>query len=73
MPLDPDDLSTWPTNLLRWIPIEAAESASGESAERITTLSADTLRREYSHLIRQLSPRRNAMRLGHALLLPKAE
>jgi hypothetical protein len=37
------------------------------SAEEITGLSKDTLKRRYPHLIRDLSERREGMQLGDAL------
>jgi hypothetical protein len=41
-------------------------------AAQLTSLSEDTLRRRYSHLIRKLSPRRCAIRLRDALAIGNA-
>jgi hypothetical protein len=58
---DPKDPTTWPP---AW-----QEQIRKEEAERITTLSWQTLKRRYPHLIRKASPRRNTMLRGHALML----
>jgi hypothetical protein len=55
---------SWP-ELESVIRLEAEEGVT--SAEAITTLSADTLQREYPELVVQLSPRRRGMKLKHAL------
>ena len=47
------------------IPLEAEPGVT--SVETVTTLSADTQRREYPELIIRLSPRRQGMKLKHAL------
>jgi hypothetical protein len=47
------------------IPLEAEPGVT--SVETVTTLSADTLQREYPELIVQLSPRRRGMKLKNAL------
>jgi hypothetical protein len=47
------------------IPLEAEPGVI--SVETVTSLSADTQRREYPDLIIQLSPRRQGMKLKHAL------
>jgi hypothetical protein len=39
------------------------------SAEEITGLSKDTLKRQYPHLIRDLSDRREGMQLGDAVAI----
>jgi hypothetical protein len=39
------------------------------SAEEITGLSRDTLKRRYPHFIRELSERREGMQLGDALTI----
>jgi hypothetical protein len=56
-----------------WLELESALPLVAEpgvtSAETITSLSADTLRRAYSDLIIQLSPRRQGMRLKHCLAI----
>jgi hypothetical protein len=40
-----------------------------DEVTRLTSLSADGLRRHHSHLIRQLSPRRVGMKLRDALAI----
>ena len=54
-----------------WLELESVlplEAESGvTSVERITTLSAETQRREYPEYIVQLSRRRQGMKLKHAL------
>jgi hypothetical protein len=57
------DLLTWSVELLR--------IAKPEEAERLSTLSWDTLKREYGDKIVQLSDRRVGMRVGHCLMLSK--
>jgi hypothetical protein len=47
------------------LPLEA--EAGVTSVETVTTLSAETQRREYPEFIIQLSPRRQGMKLKHAL------
>ena len=47
------------------LPLEAEPGVT--SVETVTTLSADTPRREYPEFIIQLSPRRQGMKLKHAL------
>jgi hypothetical protein len=58
-----NDLLSWPVELLRFISLE--------EAERLSTLSQDTLKREHSDKIVHLSTRRVGMRVGHALMLAK--
>jgi hypothetical protein len=55
------DLLSWPVELLRFV--------GPEEAERLSTLSWDTIRRKHSDKIVQLSERRVGMRVGHALML----
>ena len=54
-----------------WLELESVlplEAESGvTSVETVTSLSAETQRREYPDLIIQLSPRRQGMKLKHAL------
>jgi hypothetical protein len=38
-----------------------------EKVAELTSLSVDSIKRHYPHLIRHLSPRRQAIRLGDAL------
>ena len=47
------------------LPLEAEPGVT--SVETVTTLSAETQRREYPEFIIQLSPRRQGMKLKHAL------
>jgi hypothetical protein len=54
-------LLTWPVELLR--------IAKPEEAERLSSLSWDTITREHSDKIVQLSDRRVGIRVGHALML----
>jgi hypothetical protein len=58
-----EDLRAWPQEWLRVITM-------GE-AEKLTSLSADTLKRRYADRIIQLSPRRLGMRFGHAIQLSR--
>jgi hypothetical protein len=55
------DLLTWPIPLLRIAP--------PEEAEKLSSLSWDTLEREHGDKIVRLSPNRVGMRVGHALML----
>jgi hypothetical protein len=50
-----------PLELLRVVPMP--------EAERLSSLSSDTLEREHGDKIVQISPRRKGMRVIHALLL----
>ena len=52
------------------IPLEAEPGVT--SVETVTTLSAETRRREYPEFIIQLSPRRQGMKLKHALRIAGA-
>jgi hypothetical protein len=45
----------------------------GPSAEEITNLSEDTIKRNFPHLIRQLSDRRKGMQLADALAIANGE
>jgi hypothetical protein len=59
------------------IPLRAGRTgimdAEQPSAERITNLSEDTLRRRFPHLIKKLSPRRTGMTLADALAIASGE
>jgi hypothetical protein len=55
------ELLTWPVELLRF--------AEPEEAERLSTLSWDTIVRNHSDKVVHLSKRRVGMRVGHALML----
>jgi hypothetical protein len=49
--------------------LELASFISLNEASRVSSLSEDTLEREHADKIVKLSPKRRAMRLGHALTL----
>jgi hypothetical protein len=55
------DLLKWPVELLRFV--------GPEEAERLSTLSWDTIKRKHADKVVQLSERRVGMRVGHALML----
>lgn len=57
----PDKLLDWPIELLRFVP--------PEEAERLSTLSWDTIKRKHADKIVHLSKRRVGMRVGDALML----
>lgn len=57
-----------PNNLLDW-PIELLQFVEPEEAERLSTLSWDTIKRKHADKIERLSARRVAMRRGYALML----
>ena len=60
-PAPKNELLTWPVELLRIVvPAEA---------ERLSTLSWDTIVRNHSDKVVHLSRRRVGMRVGHALML----
>jgi hypothetical protein len=50
-------------------PIELLRIVEMEEAERLSSLSADTLVREHADKVVKLSSRRNGMRVAHALML----
>lgn len=57
------DLRDWPIDLLRIVqPVEA---------ERLSSLSWDTIRRRHPDKVIQISQRRVGIRVGHALMLAK--
>lgn len=60
-PFDPHNPATWPP--------EWQEQIGKAEAERITTLSWQTIRRRYPEYIREISPRRRTILRGHALML----
>jgi hypothetical protein len=56
--------------LERVIPLASTSKAkSGPTAEQVTSLSADTLRRRYPELIRRVSPRRVGIKMRDALTI----
>ena len=50
-------------------PIELLRIVEMEEAERLSSLSTDTLVREHADKVVKLSSRRNGMRVAHALML----
>ena len=60
-----------PIRLRCIVPLRKPKRGSRDvpSAEEITSLSEDTLKRRYPHLIRNLSERRKGMQLGDALTI----
>jgi hypothetical protein len=50
-------------------PLELNRIVTLDEASRLNTLSKDTIREHYSELIVHLSPKRDGMRVGHALML----
>ena len=62
---NPSELLTWPVELLRIV--------APEEAERLSTLSWDTIIRNHRHKVVHLSKRRVGMRVGHALMLTNNE
>jgi hypothetical protein len=52
-------------------PVELNRIVSLAEASRLSSLSVDTLRDQFSEKIVQLSPKRAGMRVGHALMLRK--
>jgi hypothetical protein len=50
-------------------PLELLRIASLPEAERLSSLSEDTLRREHPDKIQKISKRRDGMRVVHALML----
>jgi hypothetical protein len=65
MPKSNDDELPNPT------PVELNRIVSLAEASRLSSLSVDTLRDQFSEKIVQLSPKRAGMRVGHALMLRK--
>jgi hypothetical protein len=55
------ELLQWPVELLRIVP--------PEEAERLSSMSWDTIKRRHPEWIVHLSERRVGMRTGHALML----
>jgi hypothetical protein len=50
-------------------PVELNRIVPMDEAAKLSSLSEDTLRREHGDKIVHLSPRRDGMRVGHALML----
>jgi hypothetical protein len=63
--VESDDLTKWPIELLRIV--EPPE------AERLSSMSWDTLLRNHPDRVVHLSKRRVGMRVGHALMLGKSD
>jgi hypothetical protein len=63
------------TSKLKILPDDLADYRviSLAQAGKISSLSPDTIRRRYGHLIRQLSPRRQGMRLRDVLAIGNPE
>ena len=57
-----------PGELLNW-PIELLKIVEPHEAERLCSLSWDSIRRNHPDKVVQLSKRRVGMRIGHALML----
>lgn len=51
-------------------PLELKRKISVSEAAALNSLSPDTFQRTYPHLIKKVSPRRNAVELGDAINLP---
>ena len=60
-----------PILLCTVLPLQKLKRGGGDglSAEEVTNLSQDTLRRNYPHLIRRISERRSGMQLADALAI----
>jgi hypothetical protein len=56
----------------QFTPLELKRKISVPEAAALNNLSPDTFTRTYPHLIKKVSPRRNAVELGDALNLPSA-
>ena len=54
-----------------WLDLESVKTTA--LAERVTSLSADTLKRRYGHLFVKLSPRREGIKLRHILAIANGE
>jgi hypothetical protein len=63
------DVEQRPTELP---PLELLRVARLDEAARLAGMSQRTLRRNHSHLILRISPRRRGMRVGDALMLGQA-
>jgi hypothetical protein len=50
-----------------WLELESVQKMP--AVEEITSLSADTIRRKYAEYVVKLSPRRDGMKLKHALAI----
>jgi hypothetical protein len=57
-------------SLLDW-PVELLRVVERQEAERLSSLSWDTIRRKHPDKIVKLSERRVGMRVGHILMLGK--
>jgi hypothetical protein len=54
----------------QFTPLELKRKISVPEAAALNNLSPDTFTRTYPHLIKKVSPRRNAVELGDAINLP---
>ena len=57
-----------PANLLEW-PVSMLKIVSLEEAEELSGMSRDTIERNHPDKIVKMSPRREGIRVGHALML----
>lgn len=57
----------------QFTPLELKRKISVQEAAALNSLSPDTFARTYRHLIKKVSPRRNAVELGDAINLPPAK
>ena len=57
----------------QFTPLELKRKISVPEAAALNNLSPDTFARTYPHLIKKVSPRRNAVELGDAINLPPAK
>jgi hypothetical protein len=56
--------------LANFTPLELARKISTREAAEMNDVSEDTFKRNYQHLIRKISARRNVVSLGDAITLP---
>jgi hypothetical protein len=57
-----------PDNLLKW-PVELLRIVDREEAERLSSLSWDSIKRNHADKIVEVSARRRGMRIGDCLML----
>ena len=62
-----DDAATSPT----WLALK--QKTPVKKAAELNDVSEDTFRRRYPHLIRKVSPRRDAVELGDALAIGQSK
>jgi hypothetical protein len=67
-------MKTAPTTLISDLsPLDLRQQINVKAAAALNDLSEASFRRHYSHLIRKVTPRRDAVELGDALALPPAK